>query len=138
MHSKKNIPCKQVLFFFIISYASHIQCIQRKTSLASKWIFSSLFHMLRIFNAFEKKHPLQASAFFLHYFICFAYSMHSKKNIPCKQVFFFFIIFYILFSVKYGIIGMCMVGVVWPFFREDVRFLSHGFMYDETEDFGSC
>ena len=137
MHSKKNIPCKQVLFFFIISYASHIQCIRKKTFLASKWIF-------------------------LHYFICFAYSMHSKKNIPCKQVdfsslfhmlrifnaleknipckqvFFFFIIFYILFSVKYGIIGMCMVGVVWPFFREDVRFLSHGFMYDETEDFGSC
>ena len=113
MHSKKNIPCKQV-------------------------DFSSLFHMLRIFNAFEKKHPLQASVFFLHYFICFAYSMHSKKNIPCKQVFFFFIIFYILFSVKYGIIEMCMVGVVWPFFREDVRFLSHGFMYDETEDFGSC
>lgn len=69
--------------------------------------------MLRIFNAFEKKHPLQASVFF-------------------------FIIFYILFSVKYGIIEMCMVGVVWPFFREDVRFLSHGFMYDETEDFGSC
>ena len=134
---EKNIPCKQV-------------------------DFSSLFHMLRIFNAFEKKHPLQASGFFfiisyasyiqcirkktslaskwifLHYFICFAYSMHSKKNIPCKQVFFFFIIFYILFSVKYGIIEMCMVGVVWPFFREDVRFLSHGFMYDETEDFGSC
>ena len=59
----------------------------------------------------------------------------SNKNII---ILFFFIIFYILFSVKYGIIGMCMVGVVWPFFREDVRFLSHGFMYDETEDFGSC
>ena len=110
---RKKHPLQASGFFFIISYASHIQCIRKKTSLASKWIF-------------------------LHYFICFAYSMHSKKNIPCKQVFFFFIIFYILFSVKYGIIEMCMVGVVWPFFREDVRFLSHGFMYDETEDFGSC
>jgi len=44
--------------------------------------------MLRIFNAFEKKHPLQASAFFLHYILYFIFckvwynwNVHGRRSL---------------------------------------------------------
>ncbi|EDO59018.1 hypothetical protein CLOL250_00075 [Clostridium sp. L2-50] len=40
---EKKHPLQASGFFFIISYASHIQCIRKKTSLASKCFFSSLY-----------------------------------------------------------------------------------------------